>query len=218
MSVPATRTRALVYAGVAVVLFSVTLLVSRLADFGVVPAEEFGAGDWKRGDVKLQIDVVSADGIRHPLPSTPELRPGDRLHLAYGKTRYTSLWVVRIGADRKVRPLVPAPGTPEALGKYGRRTENAGEALDLTIEVPDEEACCSECSRRCRGASTRSRRRRTRWRAMIRRPSLARSTSRVGASCTSSRFDAPDQGAGVCSWSVRKYARIPASAKPCTRT
>ncbi|MEQ8272613.1 MAG: hypothetical protein RKU31_03065 [Deltaproteobacteria bacterium] len=139
MSVPATRTRALVYAGVAVVLFSVTLLVSRLADFGVVPAEEFGAGDWKRGDVKLQIDVVSADGIRHPLPSTPELRPGDRLHLAYGKTRYTSLWVVRIGADRKVRPLVPAPGTPEALGKYGRRTENAGEALDLTIEVPDEE-------------------------------------------------------------------------------
>ncbi|MEQ9502029.1 MAG: hypothetical protein RIT81_34475 [Deltaproteobacteria bacterium] len=139
MSVPATRTRALVYAGVAVVLFSVTLLVSRLADFGVVPAEEFGAGDWKRGDVKLQIDVVSTDGIRHPLPSAPVLRPGDRLQLAYGKTRYTSLWVVRIGADRKVRPLVPAPGTPEALGKYGRRTENEGEKLDLTIEVPDEE-------------------------------------------------------------------------------
>ncbi len=138
MSVPATRTRAIVYAGIAVVLFSIALLVSRLADFGVVPAEEFGAGDWKRGAVKLEIEVVTTDGIRHPLPSAPTLRPHDRLQLSYGKTRYTSLWVVRIGADKRVTPLVPPPGTPEALGKYGRRTENEGEQLDVTIEVPDE--------------------------------------------------------------------------------
>lgn len=138
MSVPATKTRALIYAGLAVVLFSIALLASRLADFGVVPAEEFGAGDWKRGDVKLVIEVVTTDGIRHPLPSAPALRPGDRLELSYGKTRYTSLWVVRIGADRRVHSLVPPPGTPEALGKYGRRTENEGERLDVTIEVPDE--------------------------------------------------------------------------------
>lgn len=135
---PANKRRALVYVALAIGLFSVAMLTSRLVDLGLVSAERFGAGDWKRGNVKLSIEVLTEDGIRHPLGKSPHLRPGDRLEFSYEMTRYTFLWIVRVDADKTIRPLVPAPGTPDQLGKYGRSTENGGETIDVTVEVPDE--------------------------------------------------------------------------------
>lgn len=122
------KTRALAYAAGALLCFSAAMLVSRLADLGVVPAEEFGAGDWKRGDVKLAVEVVSKDGVTRPLGNDPVLAAGDRLRLSYGKTRYTYLWLVRVHADKRIEPLLPMP-------KYGRSTENNGEVIDELIEL-----------------------------------------------------------------------------------
>jgi hypothetical protein len=72
----------------ALALFLAVLGVSRLADFGIVDGEPFGAGDVERNEVKV------------------ELKRTDRLELTYGPTRYPYLWIVAVDAKNVAHPLV----------------------------------------------------------------------------------------------------------------
>ncbi len=109
----------------ALILFLAVLGVSRLADFGVLPGEPFGAGDVERNKVRLDLAVRTPDGEVQPIGRVLVLSRQDRLELTYGPTRYPYLWVVAIDPKGRAEPLVK-----------GALTRAQGETLHL--DPPEE--------------------------------------------------------------------------------
>lgn len=139
----ADRKRAFILLAGAVLLFSAAFLVSRLADLGAVAGEPFGAGDWRRAELELDIQVVpGGGGAPRRLGRDLVVAPGDRLRFTYPKTRYLYLWVVRVAPGGVLEPLLPPPSRlatgagPD--GRYGRSTANNGETIPETVIIPDD--------------------------------------------------------------------------------
>jgi hypothetical protein len=109
----------------AVILFLLVLGVSRLADFGILPGEEFGAADVERNEVKVELSVIGENGARETFTRSRRLAAGERLELAYGPTRYPYVWVVAIDQRGQARALIAE-----------KHTAPLGEAL--VLDAPDE--------------------------------------------------------------------------------
>src|SRR5687768_3394619 len=109
----------------AVILFLLVLGVSRLADFGILPGEDFGAADVERNEAAVELWVIAANGAREVFTRSRPLEANERLELTYGPTRYPYVWVVAIDPRGQARPLIA-----------GKHTAPLGEGLPL--EIPSE--------------------------------------------------------------------------------
>lgn len=124
------RRRTLLMTAVALGLFGGVLSVSRVVDLGILEARELGVGDHRRQEVELSAEILASDGQRRALSRDHPLRAGDRLLIAYGRTRYPYLRVFAIDENMKARTLVPPVDT--STSPYGHHTANRGERLVLT--------------------------------------------------------------------------------------
>jgi hypothetical protein len=85
-----------------IVLFLLVLGVSRLADFGIVDGDPFGAANVERN--RADVELVTEGGLA----------------LRYGPTRYPYVWIVGVDAKGVAHPMVA-----------GRHTRPNGETLAL---------------------------------------------------------------------------------------
>lgn len=111
-------------------LFGLALFVSRLADLGLVPGEEFGAGDWKRRPV--EVELLDAQG--QVLRSGATVTTGQRLMVRYQRTRYPYLWVLDVGGDGRLTPILPR--VAEGSRRWGLGTAHKGETINEPALVP----------------------------------------------------------------------------------
>ena len=111
----------------AAALFSVALLVSRLVDFGLIPGDEFGAGDWKRRPVVLELFRARGEGAPIALESGGTAQVGDRIQLQYNRTRYPYLWLIEVEADGTLTALLPKDHTD--IRRWGWGTAHIGETV-----------------------------------------------------------------------------------------
>ena len=107
----------------ALLLFLLVLGVSRVADFGILDGEPFGAADVERNRVKVDLSVRAKSGELRPLGRPALLEQGDRLELTYGPTRYPYVWITVIDPNGVAHPVIE-----------DRHTKAQGETL--SIEPP----------------------------------------------------------------------------------
>jgi hypothetical protein len=112
----------------AAALFSIALLASRLVDLGFIPGDEFGAGDWKRRPVVLELFAIRGEGAPRSIDSGDAAAIGDRLRLRYNRTRYPYLWLIEVDAAGKLTALVPAD--PTDIRRWGWGTAHVGETIE----------------------------------------------------------------------------------------
>lgn len=114
----------------AAALFALALFVSRLTDLGLVPGEDFGAGDWKRRPVEVDLLKMSGESLR----SGSVVSAGERLMVRYQRTRYPYLWVLDVGADGRLLPILPR--VAEGSKRWGLGTAHKGETINEPALVP----------------------------------------------------------------------------------
>lgn len=129
MAVSASRRPIWAFLGAAA-LFGLALFISRLTDLGLVPGEDFGAGDWKRRPVEADLLTMSGESLH----SGSTVSAGERLMVRYQRTRYPYLWVLDVGADGRLSPILPR--VAEGSKRWGLGTAHKGETINEPALVP----------------------------------------------------------------------------------